>query len=747
MDQPAAHSHRRPAASSSPLPSPPSQLHPRLPLPDARPPPPPPPLLPSLPLPSALLPPKKRRVLHPPRKAATPIPPPPPPQLYAPAPPVPSAETLTLLAPSPLPPVADSGLLPPPPPVSEEDAAPSARPITVADPKQPSTPPPAPDAAAKTAPTRKVRKVVRKVIRKVIVKKFVPKGTFAARKAAAAAAAAVASDGAANLTGESTADKPANDHNVATDDSVGKEQNKIVLHSPVTNCNAFTAPSAVGASESEVETPNDKPKNDQHATEDDSLGNEQDADETVVEKLATDCNAIAVQAAAGSETPNDKLTNDDQDIQAAKSAGKEQDVNETVVEKPATDCNAVAMREASCKEAAVESWTEQTFARKPAIDCNARAGEEVGMSERQRTSMMEVFVGGLDRDAKEEDVRAVFGKAGEITQVRMIMDAHTRKNKGYCFVRYREVAQAKDAIAKFGKVKICGKFCRTAAPVGNDSISPGNINNKWKKENVKSIFVEGVPSSWGRAKLTEIFKNYGKIEHIFLSRNMQSSKKRDCACIKYMAHEAAMLCLESFYKEEFTENGSKVNIKVSMAKPVQKSKQNKEHTFSLSENDNAIGKGGTFQTTGNRKSSTNHDMLHAPRTRPTWRHGHTVLAPIQDHRVAYSGEKRPCPTLDDGSSDLMRSHSRPRHGSSTSTTSTVSYNVIPPATSRSPLPSFHDSNIPEGLASYYGVRRPSISSQIRQVGAHQLAHRYGSGNSQKSKGGTYQSNWLSTRES
>ena len=70
--------------------------------------------------------------------------------------------------------------------------------------------------------------------------------------------------------------------------------------------------------------------------------------------------------------------------------------------------------------------------------------------------------------------------------------------------------------------------------------------------------MEGVPSSWGQAKLTEIFKNYGKIEHIFLSRNMQSSKKRDCACIKFMAHEAAMLCLESFYKEELTENGSKV---------------------------------------------------------------------------------------------------------------------------------------------------------------------------------------------
>jgi RNA recognition motif-containing protein len=71
--------------------------------------------------------------------------------------------------------------------------------------------------------------------------------------------------------------------------------------------------------------------------------------------------------------------------------------------------------------------------------------------------------------------------------------------------------------------------------------------------------VEGIPSSWGQTKLTEIFKSYGKIEDIFLSHDTQSSQKRGCACIKYMTHEAAIFCLESFDKEELTENGSKVS--------------------------------------------------------------------------------------------------------------------------------------------------------------------------------------------
>jgi len=37
---------------------------------------------------------------------------------------------------------------------------------------------------------------------------------------------------------------------------------------------------------------------------------------------------------------------------------------------------------------------------------------------------------------------------------------------------------------------------------------------------VKAVFVEGVPNSWDQAKMKEIFKKYGKIELVVLSRDM-----------------------------------------------------------------------------------------------------------------------------------------------------------------------------------------------------------------------------------
>uniref|UniRef100_A0A0E0LHU2 RRM domain-containing protein n=1 Tax=Oryza punctata TaxID=4537 RepID=A0A0E0LHU2_ORYPU len=521
--------------------------------------------------------------------------------------------------------------LPPTPAVEPTLSILASTPPTPPQPTEPSTasPPVVDDAAARSsalalAAARKVRKVVKTVI----VKKIVPKGTFAARKAAAVAAAVAAA----------------------------------------------AAVAGVASSETGGETPTDDPASDQ----DGGVGNDRNLDESVGEKPPTNCNAVAVL---------------------------EEPVCEEVmvVEKPAeptSDCGV----DGCVGEGVVSKGVEM---------------EEARMSERQKRMTMEVFVGGLHRDAKEDDVRAVFAKAGEITEVRMIMNPLAGKNKGYCFVRYRDAVQAKKAITEFSNVKICGKLCRAAAPVGNDRIFLGNINKKWKKQDVikllkkmgienidsvtlmsdsnnpvynrgfafleletsrdarmaykklsqknafgkglnirvawaeplndpdekdmqvKSIFVDGIPTSWDHAELKEIFKKHGKIESVVLSRDMPSAKRKDFAFINYITHEAAISCLESFDKEEFSENDSKVNIKVSLAKPAQQSKQIKED------------------------------------------HKSKIRYPVQDYTHIYSGEKRPFSTLN----RVVDSFSLKHFASSY-----VSYGALPPATAESSLPHYHDSS-------------------------------------------------------
>ena len=68
------------------------------------------------------------------------------------------------------------------------------------------------------------------------------------------------------------------------------------------------------------------------------------------------------------------------------------------------------------------------------------------VNERRKRKEFEVFVGGLDRDATEEDLRKVFSQVGEITEVRLLKNPVTQKNKGFAFLRFATIEQARRAI-------------------------------------------------------------------------------------------------------------------------------------------------------------------------------------------------------------------------------------------------------------------------------------------------------------
>ena len=75
---------------------------------------------------------------------------------------------------------------------------------------------------------------------------------------------------------------------------------------------------------------------------------------------------------------------------------------------------------------------------------------------------------------------------------------------------------------------------------------------------VKSVYVEGIPFSWGEEQLKDIFEKFGHIERIVLARNIRSAKRKDFAFVNYKTREDALSCVESFEKEELMDNGSKV---------------------------------------------------------------------------------------------------------------------------------------------------------------------------------------------
>ncbi len=70
---------------------------------------------------------------------------------------------------------------------------------------------------------------------------------------------------------------------------------------------------------------------------------------------------------------------------------------------------------------------------------------------------MDIFIGSLPFKLKEQQLRAIFEKYGEVKSARIIMDKITRQNKGFGFVEMPDLDQAKHAIKELNGAEIDGR--------------------------------------------------------------------------------------------------------------------------------------------------------------------------------------------------------------------------------------------------------------------------------------------------
>ncbi|KAB2626886.1 nucleolin-like [Pyrus ussuriensis x Pyrus communis] len=103
------------------------------------------------------------------------------------------------------------------------------------------------------------------------------------------------------------------------------------------------------------------------------------------------------------------------------------------------------------------------------------------VKERQKRKEFEVFVGGLDKDASVADLRKAFAGVGEVTEVRLMMNPQTKKNKGFAFLHFATVEQARRAVTELKHPVINGKQCGVTPSQDGDTLFLGNISKTWTK--------------------------------------------------------------------------------------------------------------------------------------------------------------------------------------------------------------------------------------------------------------------------
>ncbi|KAK1325690.1 Polyadenylate-binding protein RBP47B [Acorus calamus] len=175
-------------------------------------------------------------------------------------------------------------------------------------------------------------------------------------------------------------------------------------------------------------------------------------------------------------------------------------------------------------------------------------------NERKKKKELEIFVGGLERNAMEEDVKKAFEKVGDVVEVRLHKDLATNKNKGFAFVKFANKEQVDKALVELKNPIICGKRCGIARSEDNDTLFLGNICNTWTKDAIKR-------------KL----KDYGvdSVESITLVEDSQNEGlSRGFTFLEFSCHAEAMLAYKRLQKPDVVFGHPQRTVKVAFAEPL-----------------------------------------------------------------------------------------------------------------------------------------------------------------------------------
>lgn len=71
--------------------------------------------------------------------------------------------------------------------------------------------------------------------------------------------------------------------------------------------------------------------------------------------------------------------------------------------------------------------------------------------------MKKLYIGNLDYDVTGDDLRALFAKAGSVTDAVVINDKYSGRSKGFGFVEMSSAEEAKKAIEMFSEKDYKGR--------------------------------------------------------------------------------------------------------------------------------------------------------------------------------------------------------------------------------------------------------------------------------------------------
>lgn len=193
----------------------------------------------------------------------------------------------------------------------------------------------------------------------------------------------------------------------------------------------------------------------------------------------------------------------------------------------------------ACVESMSDSASEESSGYSSADDSEDAVGDDAagssvsevsgsGASEAEDDETARtVFIKGLDYDATEETVRAELSKLGQIVRVHIPLTHDSRRNKGFAYVGFKRLSDAKKAL-KLNGSELMGRkvLVDQARPKTNFMIY--------------TVFVRNLSFDTKRADLVEYFEQFGKVYNLSLPTDTANEDRNRGFCfVEYTDEETA----------------------------------------------------------------------------------------------------------------------------------------------------------------------------------------------------------------
>lgn len=183
-----------------------------------------------------------------------------------------------------------------------------------------------------------------------------------------------------------------------------------------------------------------------------------------------------------------------------------------------------------------------------------------------------LFVGSIPTEVTEKELREAFSRFGNITDLIIIKDKHSKKSRGFGFVTFKDKKSMKRIIKEKHRIRAKSLEVKLAEPK-----KASKLQEVADITSITKVFVGGIPKNADSSHLAEYFGKYGEIFEASVIEDKKTNEQRGFGFVNFKNVDSVKRVMDDYFVHNIL--GKWVECKVALPKSVSDPNTNTEFTI------------------------------------------------------------------------------------------------------------------------------------------------------------------------